>query len=304
MTMTDAKGTHRTNNELEAGFDRRVQLLVRCMQERHLLLAATHCCFELPTSEGSEALTSQHSYPSKAPSGNIAGSPEAQQLQSQLKMMIDSLSHVSKQLPTDGEGHRCDDDMSHIIAILRHVSLRTLLSALGWYASESEIEKAVMESKKFLHQEAALSRLCLRRAAAIFGRLRPKRHFSCYDPLSLMVSVLYIHLFDQLSPKTGTTHPHDGVNGCEAPPIRLDRAMSEQALRVWVQNSGSEAVHITGIGLLQTHGSSQRIWNEFRRIMRSSTAWWTLCQSLELAIKSCTDGNRPTFWDESSLTVP
>ncbi len=305
LAMTGSQGFNRAS-EQKGGFDKHIQFFVRCMQERHLLLVLSHCCFEQHKSVDTRDADRSYLDAYKPASGNIADVLVAQQLQSSLKRMVGSLSQEPRSSAVIDDGHDYHDLTSHTVAILRHVSLSTLLSATGWYVSEAETEKAIRDARAWIQREPALSRLCLWRAAAVFGALRSKRYFACHDPLTLMYSVLYIQLFDRLAPKPlgSTTHYNSGAMSLNGQPIRLDRPTSDQAVHQWLKRGGDGVIHITGIGLLQTHDSPQRIWHGCQRVLTGSKAWWTLCQSIASAIGSCIKGNRPAYWDESGSGSP
>lgn len=282
-----------------------MQLLVRCMQERQLLLTLFHPSFDQSTFAEVGVREKSHLRPFHPPHQVAPQQPRIQQLDHSIEDMITSLIQSFSAETSENEIHEHRDLTIHVISMLRHASFWCLVSIGGWQASESEAERATAQMKAWIQTEPALSRKCLWHSAMVFGNLRLKRHFACYDPLSLCISVLYIQLYDHFTARTAR---HDIVSVSDAshhgPPLRLDRLKNYQALDLWIKHGGSARIHITGVGFLHTRETPTKIWTEYRKILMASSAWWGICRGLAWAAGRMMEGERPVYMDESDAPPP
>lgn len=127
------------------------------------------------------------------------------------------------------------DSIVHVVAILHHISLRTVYASLGWQASESNMRVARDKFRTFLDHKGLASRKCLWHAVNIYAMLRSVRHFACYDALSFCVAINYIWVYDCMA-----THVTRGEI------VRLDRLGPK--VDSWLRCGGDLRLHITGIG--------------------------------------------------------
>ncbi|KAL6703952.1 hypothetical protein ACN47E_008890 [Coniothyrium glycines] len=184
-----------------------------------------------------------------------------------------ALSHAS----TDG----C---LAHVIAILRHVPLKTLYAVLGWRTSESGMRLSRDKMQRFVQSKSSVARQCLVHATCIFASLRASQHWAFHDPLSLCMALHYIIAYD-----CATCHPGEG----EGEVIRLDR--DGQELNDWLARGGTVRLHITGIGILNGRQSVTRSIVDAVKTLKSRTAWQGLSRGLAACFEQSLRGEMPSY---------
>lgn len=114
---------------------------------------------------------------------------------------MDSITSNSGSLSTS-------DLLSHLLLLLRRVTLKQLHAFTGWESSETDHVFVKRDLQLWMQKDHTSARECLWHAISIYNCLRTKQHFSCYDPYIYLVSTLYILAFDRLGPVfQGDTFP-------------------------------------------------------------------------------------------------
>ncbi|RAH53310.1 hypothetical protein BO85DRAFT_504517 [Aspergillus piperis CBS 112811] len=181
----------------------------------------------------------------------------------------------------------------HLLFILRYLPLEKLYTYSGWYASEDDITSARSYLRTWLQNNPELSRECVSHAGALIGKIRSSPTLSCYDPFSLLISVMFLWAFERLKPDSPVA-PEESLQDREPAVIfRIDQCDEETIRERWLRGDPGVLVHITGVGLLSSAGGTRRLLQEFLRIIKSRTGWPTLCRGLAVCVRELMDGVAP-----------
>ncbi|OJZ85544.1 hypothetical protein ASPFODRAFT_46576 [Aspergillus luchuensis CBS 106.47] len=181
----------------------------------------------------------------------------------------------------------------HLLFILRYLPLEKLYTYSGWYASEDDITSARSYLRTWLQNNPELSRECVSHAGALIGKIRSFPTLSCYDPFSLLISVMFLWAFERLKPDSPVA-PEESLQDREPAIIfRIDQCDEETIRERWLRGDPRVLVHITGVGLLSSTGGTRRLLQEFLRIIKSRTGWPTLCRGLAVCVRELMDGVAP-----------
>lgn len=191
--------------------------------------------------------------------------------------------HFATDPGRDGNGQ---SPIVHVIAILREIPLRTIYTAVGWEAYGTEMQRSRKTLQEYLQCNQSVARTCLWHAAQIYAASRNCRCFTYSSPLSFIVAVSYILLYDQIVP-----HPT-----LEGNVLRLDKVGAKNLdLEAWKSCAKNLAVHITGVGALDGTKTSRRLLVDAEKTLRYQKPWRTLTQGLAQCLSQMSKGQRPHF---------
>lgn len=189
------------------------------------------------------------------------------------------------------------DPLPLVLLILRKLPLRTLYVFSGWQADNLQIEKSRAHLKSWMYRNKSSARSCLWYSSQVFGMLRVKSQFACYDALCLLVSGLYMWAFDLIMHVGTPCHAQTTPSAASQskPVVRLDRSSNRQHISSWLDGDIEARIHVTGVGMMTGHASAQRVLIAMRSILLSCTAWSGHTKGLAATIKHIIEGRRPTL---------
>ncbi|KAJ5094791.1 hypothetical protein N7456_010652 [Penicillium angulare] len=168
----------------------------------------------------------------------------------------------------------------HLIGILRHVPRKQLYAYSGWYASEEDMTAAEAYLAGWISENPVFSRECLVHAGALIGQIRSNGPAACYHYFCLLIATSYIWTFTRLQEQG--SKELEGRPPLQPPAtlLRIDQRHDPSLRDRWVENASGTLVHVTGVGMLSSQGSAERLWKEFLQIMGSRVGWPTLREGM------------------------
>jgi hypothetical protein len=188
------------------------------------------------------------------------------------------------------------DTFFHLLFILRHISRETLYRYSGWYASKDDISSAEACLRTWFQNNSELSRECVAHAGALIGKIRLSPTMSCYDPLSLLISVLFLWAYERLKPASPLAESEQQARRNSSGPaiiFKVDQAHEESVRERWIRGDPDVLVHVTGVGLLSSTGGTRRLLQEYLRIIKGRVGWPTLRRGLIACVSELINGVAP-----------
>ncbi|KAH8894359.1 hypothetical protein GQ53DRAFT_717088 [Thozetella sp. PMI_491] len=211
---------------------------------------------------------------------------------------INSMVYRGIEAPFSSGASREVDTTVHVLAILRHVPLRTLFAATGWKTDEIEAERCKAKLRVFFHRSGPIARKCLWHAACIFATTRNTRHFACYDTLNLCLATCYIWVYDQIrapAAQTSQEQDHNEAHSSKRPMVRLDKLQERSDVEEWIRAGADVDVHLTGVGVLDGSDCCIRFLREVQRTLRAQTAWKGISHAIARSFGQLGQGEIPTM---------
>lgn len=174
----------------------------------------------------------------------------------------------------------------HLISILRDVPLRHLYSSCGWKSTDAEVDAATDALAVWMNSNKESARKCVMHAGALFGDVRSQVYKMSFDSLFLLVSILYLWVFQRLSP-----HNSSGVE--TKPILRIDSGVDETVANSWIQGKSDYTIHITGVGRLTGRDSAVRLLKELCRVLYLSTSWTNFHIGIAKCVEQIIKGEKP-----------
>lgn len=174
----------------------------------------------------------------------------------------------------------------HLISILRDVLLGHLYALCGWKSSDLETEAAKTVLSAWMRDNVERARKCVIHAGALFGEARSQTYKMSFDPLFLLVPILYLWGYQRLSPSDSCGVGNKSV-------LRIDCGIDEEVAKSWICGESSHAIHITGVGQLTGRDSAVRLLKELRRVLYLSTSWTTFHFRVAKCIEQIIKGEKP-----------
>ena len=179
--------------------------------------------------------------------------------------------------------HTMYDPVVHVISILRNIPLRMIYASVGWQANLAEMQKTRERLKEYLRRNLDTARICLWHAAQIYAFTRNDRYPAYYATLSFAIAVTYILLYDQIL----------GQKDTSGDLVRLDKIKEKIDITAWARDGEGSRVHITGIGILNSTESSQRLLADAGNILRSQRPWRGISEDLVGCFAQMSQGRMP-----------
>lgn len=174
----------------------------------------------------------------------------------------------------------------HVISILRDVPLRHLYASCGWKSSDAEVDAATDALSAWMNSNNESARRCVMHAGALFGDVRSQVYKTSFDPLFLLISVLYLWAFQRLSPDNSSVVD-------TKPVLRIDSGVDKTVANSWIQGKSDYTIHITGVGRLTGRDSAVRLLKELRRVLYLSTSWTTFHVGVAKCVEQIIKGEKP-----------
>ncbi|CAI9638112.1 unnamed protein product [Alternaria burnsii] len=190
---------------------------------------------------------------------------------------------ASTHLSCHAGDHTMYDPVVHVISILRNIPLRMIYASVGWQANLAEMQKTRERLKEYLRRNPDTARICLWHAAQIYAFTRNDRHPAYYATLSFAIAVTYILLYDQILSQKNTSRDL----------VRLDKIKEKTDITAWARDGEGSRVHITGIGILHSTESSQRLLADAGNILRSQRPWRGISEDLVACFAQLSQGRMP-----------
>lgn len=174
----------------------------------------------------------------------------------------------------------------HLISILRDVPLRHLYASCGWKSTDVEVDAATDALSAWMNSNNECARKCVMHAGSLFGDVRSQVYKMSFDPLFLLIPILYLWVFQRLSP--------DNSSGVDTRPVlRIDSGVDETVAKSWIQGKSDYTIHITGVGRLTGRDSAVRLLKELRRVLFLSTSWTTFHAGVAKCVEQIIKGEKP-----------
>ncbi|CAN9084229.1 unnamed protein product [Alternaria alternata] len=190
---------------------------------------------------------------------------------------------TSTHLSCHAGDHTMYDPVVHVISILRNIPLRMIYASVGWQANLAEMQKTRERLKEYLRRNLDTARICLWHAAQIYAFTRNDRYPAYYATLSFAIAVTYILLYDQIL----------GQKDTSGDLVRLDKIKEKIDITAWARDGEGSRVHITGIGILNSTESSQRLLADAGNILRSQRPWRGISEDLVGCFAQMSQGRMP-----------
>ncbi|KAJ5758394.1 hypothetical protein N7520_005550 [Penicillium odoratum] len=186
--------------------------------------------------------------------------------------------------PTNTSNSNSWKTIFHLLGIIRHIPLKQLYAYSGWYASEQDIAAAEAYLTGWMRENPTLSRRCVAHAGALLGEIRLAPTTACYHYFCLLIAVLFLWAFERLKRDVVLEQPSqlDSLGTL----LKIDQFHDPIVRERWVQGDSGILVHITGVGILSSPGSSQRLLKELLRVLGSRTGWPTLRKGLMVCVST------------------
>ncbi|KAJ5939548.1 hypothetical protein N7466_002682 [Penicillium verhagenii] len=172
----------------------------------------------------------------------------------------------------------------HLLGILRHVPLKQLYAYSGWYASKQDMLAAEAYLSYWMSENPIPSRQCVAHAGALIGEIRSTPINACYHSFSLLIATLYLWVYAQLQPERSETSGESIPLHPPASLLKIDQHHEPGVRERWIETGSGIFVHLTGVGMLSTPGSSHRLLKEFLRVLSARTGWPTLQKGLTMCM--------------------
>lgn len=172
----------------------------------------------------------------------------------------------------------------HLLGILRHIPLKKLYAYSGWYASEEDIAASGTYLAGWMRDNPVLARKCVAHAGAILRSIQSTPTTACYHYFCLLIAFLYLWTFERLKPDTSTTREQHCQLGTVGTLLKIDQRHNPSVRERWIQGNPGILVHITGVGMLSTPGTAQRLVKELLRVLGSRTGWPTFRKGLIICV--------------------
>lgn len=218
----------------------------------------------------------------------------------QMRSHFDSLVAIcSSQIKTNQELPGLSNDHSTLACVFNILTFTPLLSlnaCSGWQTTSSgmvQVKRTLLE--KIVH-EPKRTRECLVQAAQLYGRFRKAAWLAHFDPLCILIAVLYIWMYIDLAiPQQAQLDDAAFVPGTPSEVVRIDQALSEHQRERWCSYSAKQQPHITGIGLLSDRRSLQRLHKDASGILAASAKKSRLAAGLSSILAATASGLLPTW---------
>ncbi|KXT08513.1 hypothetical protein AC579_9222 [Pseudocercospora musae] len=183
--------------------------------------------------------------------------------------------------------------IARIAAIIVFMPTYVLYPYSRWQTSERGFQRAQLEASAIMQGKPHEARHCMLLATQLFHHFRAKAFLDHLDALMFLISMLYMVAFLELVlTKDETTSM---LSGTRTNIVRLDKLSTVEECDEWIKGSAEQRAHIAGIGFLDTHGSSSRIFKETARVMLASSSTSILAARLSEHVGRQVERSPPVF---------
>jgi hypothetical protein len=179
---------------------------------------------------------------------------------------------------------------SHLLGILRHIPLKQLYAYSRWYASEKDVAAGAAYLAGWMRDNPVPARSCVAHAGAILRQVRSTSTTACYNYFCLLIAVLYLWAYERLNPNASTAIERPRQLNTIGTLLKIDQYHESSVRERWVEGSPGILVHVTGVGILSSSGSAQRLVKELLRVLGSQAGWPTLRRGLVVCVSQLLKG--------------